>query len=552
MGAGVTFSGHADACGGTFCDSGPRAMPVDQTGENILFVMSADKVEAHIQIQYKGEASRFAWVVPVPALPEFEVGSQQLFTNLLNGTVPTYGFTTTRDMCAQSLPRNTSTSAPGSAFGAEDGAHGGPSVVVHQTVGAFDVIVLQGGTAQEVVSWLNTNGYQMPPNAPMLLEGYVADHFMFVAVKLTGGAGVDEIHPLVVRYTGTEPCVPLKLTSVAAVENMGVRTFFLGDTRVVPMSYKHVELNAVRIDWMSFAPNYTDVLTHAVDSPVANGKAFATEYAGPSTAVTPSGLVDPRWDANAFAAAQPDAVVSLLEQQGLLSCAAAACTYNHPLVLPLLRDYLPAPAGVAEGAFYDCTPCYAAQINAAAWKPAEFAAELQKRIIAPGQHAAQILSANPYLTRMLTTISPAEMTEDPTFKKLAGLPDVTARRQATQRILCNNASVMVLPDGREVAMGPSASWPTFPDSMPWAERIQDFSGDTPVDLVDNHAAVEGELGAWNESQGYPAKDGCICSMPGRRSAENGAGTSLGMGLGLALAWRGRSRRVLPRRALRRS
>ena len=27
----------ARACGGTFCDSGPVVMPVDQSGENILF-----------------------------------------------------------------------------------------------------------------------------------------------------------------------------------------------------------------------------------------------------------------------------------------------------------------------------------------------------------------------------------------------------------------------------------------------------------------------------------------------------------------------------------
>jgi hypothetical protein len=87
----------AHACGGTFCDAGPTAMPVDQTGENILFVMSGDSTEAHIQIQYDpdAEAAQFAWVVPMLALPTFSVGSEQLFQNLLAGTVPAYGFQTT-------------------------------------------------------------------------------------------------------------------------------------------------------------------------------------------------------------------------------------------------------------------------------------------------------------------------------------------------------------------------------------------------------------------------------------------------------------------------
>src|SRR6185295_1671829 len=50
---------EARACGGTFCDSGPTAMPVDQTGENVLFVLDGTNVEAHVQIQYQGAASRF-------------------------------------------------------------------------------------------------------------------------------------------------------------------------------------------------------------------------------------------------------------------------------------------------------------------------------------------------------------------------------------------------------------------------------------------------------------------------------------------------------------
>ena len=81
----------ASACGGTFCDSGPTAMPVDQTGENILFVDAGDKIEAHVQIQYTGGAERFAWVIPMPSVPDVKVGSEPLFRNLLAGTVPTYG-----------------------------------------------------------------------------------------------------------------------------------------------------------------------------------------------------------------------------------------------------------------------------------------------------------------------------------------------------------------------------------------------------------------------------------------------------------------------------
>jgi hypothetical protein len=493
-------------------------MPVDQTGENILFVLSQDKVEAHIQIQYKGEAARFAWVVPVPALPEFDIGSQQLFTNLLAGTVPTYGYTTTRDTCDQVQAPKSSFDNSGVITLASPNVPGGPEIVLKQTVGAFDVTVLQGGTAQEVVDWLNTNGYALPDTAPALLQGYVAQQFMFVAVKLTGGAGIDEIHPLVVRYTGTEPCVPLKLTSVAAVENMGIRTFFLGDSRIVPKSYKHVVLNPLRIDWLQFASNYNDVVTHAVDSPVANGKAFVTEYAGKSSVVTRSGLVDPRWNASAFLTAAPTTVPALLMAQGLMSCSGGACAYNNPLVLPLLHQYLPVPAGVSEATFYSCVQCYAAQIDQAAWNGMGFSTDFDARIVAPARHADDLLGANPYLTRMFTSISPAEMTDDPTFFKLAGLPDVVAQQSATQRITCSNLAIMTLPDGRQVALPTGTAWPTFSNDMPWAERIEDFGPGASVLLVDNGQKINESLGSYNESHGFANdRGGCGCELP-RRSA----------------------------------
>src|SRR6188768_4377123 len=140
LGSVLLQAAPARACGGTFCDGGPQAMPVDQTGENILFVVDGDTVEAHIQIQYTGDAMRFAWVRPLPAVPEsVSIGSGPLFTALLNSTVPSYGFST---VCG------------GFALAPVDGGGGvdngaqmptAPLSVVTKVVGAFEVSILEGG-----------------------------------------------------------------------------------------------------------------------------------------------------------------------------------------------------------------------------------------------------------------------------------------------------------------------------------------------------------------------------------------------------------------------
>jgi hypothetical protein len=281
-------------------------MPVDQKGENILFVIAQGEVEAHIQIQYNGDAARFAWVLPVPALPETEVGSEALFQNLLAGTVPRFGLNTVG--CApppSAIGRGTGSPPP-----PPDGGSDGTTILVQKTVGAFDVTVLKGGTSAEVATWLGDNGYAIGPDAPSRFDSYVAKKFLFVAVKLTGGAGIDQIHPLVVRYQGTEPCVPLELTAVAAIENMGVRTFFLGTKRVVPKNYKHVVYNPVMLNWIS-TPNYEELISGAVDVPVADGHGFVTEYAGNSSVVNRFNLVQQQWSASPFVNADPLRVIDL-------------------------------------------------------------------------------------------------------------------------------------------------------------------------------------------------------------------------------------------------
>src|SRR5258706_15023883 len=122
--AGVSAPRIAEACGGTFCDSGPQPMPVDQTGENIAFVMLPGMVEAHIQIQYRGEAAKFSWILPVQALPEVEIGSEAFFNRLLQATVPTYGFTTQRDQCGFGVGATGSGGGGGSGPGSFDASAG--------------------------------------------------------------------------------------------------------------------------------------------------------------------------------------------------------------------------------------------------------------------------------------------------------------------------------------------------------------------------------------------------------------------------------------------
>ncbi|MCX4242805.1 DUF2330 domain-containing protein [Paraliomyxa miuraensis] len=516
----------AEACGGTFCDTGPGSMPVDQTGETILFVVEEGYIEAHIQIQYdpNTNAEQFAWVVPVTALPEFSVGSQQLFLDMLEATVPTYDYDSWREPCNFGDSGNggedgwdgcDGTGAGGD--GGDDGAHldaasfpDDPEVVLKTTVGAFEVFVLDGGTVQGVMQWLGDNGFAQDPAAEPILAEYLAEGHLFVAFRLQQEADVAEIHPIVLRYAGVEPCVPIRLTRIAAQEDMEIRALFLADSRVSSSNWRHVTLNLLRLDWPLSGTNYRELVTMAVDEPGANGHAFVTEYAGPSSVVSGADLVGPLWDSAPFATASTPAEAAQLLCDQVLYDLADAGGAQHPLVEGLVERYLPAgptrsPDTMCEGPVsYGDT---AAAFDPLAWDGPAFAADLEARVIAPSRHAQDLLESFGYLTRLYTTLSPIEMTEDPMFHLTPDLPEQTTLSwRGSGYRFCDGAETFELPDGRLVALPLGVfGWPQIaPEQMPWVETIEYLpAAGAPVVEVDHRDAIAALLEAWNTEHGPP-------------------------------------------------
>ncbi len=523
-------------------------MPVDQSGENILFVMEDGMVEAHVQIQYQGDPDAFAWVVPVMARPEIEAGSDALFQNLLAATVPTFTTTTRVEDCGtRRMAGGGLGGCDGRGFSAasNDAAAGGlweddggePEIVDTGVAGAFEYAVLEGGTVEGVVQWLDDNGYAQDDEAPAELRGYLDKGFSFVAFRLRGGTGVDEIHPVVIRYPGDEPCVPIRLTRIAATDDMGVRAFFLGEHRVAPTNYRAVELNPAAMDWENPGANYEAVVTQAIDAAGSDGHGFVTEYAGTSSVVATDGLLLGRWQSEPFRGAPAQAALRELHLQGLLTCANAECRVGHPLISGLMERFLPRPTGVSFDAYYSCIECYEDDGDPPTWDPEAFADELEARIIGPGEHAVDLLSSHRYLTRLYTTLSPHEMTLDPVFHATQDLDDVAADYAATMVIACEGPNFAEFDDGTRVAVtGGSGAPPDQPAARVVLEVPLQGAAMTIADLSEE---VDAQREAWNAEAGLAGDEGCNCRA--RKHAGSGMAWSVLMvGMGL---WARRRRRA---------
>jgi MYXO-CTERM domain-containing protein len=273
----------------------------------------------------------------------------------------------------------------------------------------------------------------------------------------------------VLTYQGAEASIPVKLTAVAANDDMGVLTWLLGPSRAVPRNYLSLELNEARINWFNANSTYNSVVIEAAND--AGGQGFVTEFAGSTDKL--KGFIWTASDAQIWAQVQSrvygsfsDFFTQVYGQYG-----------SWDGFWDATRAAVTLPANVAFEDFKVCPNCYADQIQ---FKPSTYLAELQKSVIDPVKLVQNLIDAHPSLTRMYTTLSAEEMTVDPIFTFNADLSDVDNQHTAERVIECSAKFFQFeapwrieLPQGG-VVRGNAATvgtWPSALDSLPSNRRI---------------------------------------------------------------------------------
>ncbi len=510
----------AFACGGFFCNTGA---PVNQTGEQILFAVEDGQVEAIVGVQYAGPSEEFAWIVPTPSRPEVDVSSNIIFSRL------------DQLLRAQFYAQWFYDGDCGWDFAAEDGAAagGGPpspspdadgrgvTVVEQSQVGPYDYAVLQATSVEPLFEWLRTNDYDLPPVIEPFVEPYVLmeDDVHFVAFKLSKDSDDGDIAPIVLRYESDEPMIPIQLTAVATVPDMGVTVHLVGPHRAVPENFLHVTVNEARIDWLNNGSNYNALVTAAMDE--AGGQGFATEFAGPS-----SGLADAFWREGAFDAARLEGITDPIAFWGVLQ----EMLMNMGLrgdatILELLETFIPIPeelaaSGVQAQDFYNCLECYRESIDADGFNGPAFIEAVVERIVEPLEHAQGLFDRIPYTTRLYTTLSAEEMTIDPYFTFNPDMGDVANVRYVEAHVECDpdvewseQRVRIVLPDGTEVYQTMGGERGDL-DALPAASAIAETGASGPEVIVEDRTdRIQDELARHNDQfarlvRGNEERAGC--------------------------------------------
>lgn len=533
----IALHAPALACGGFNCDSPnppwiPDASRVDQTNERVLFMVDDGTIDVHVEVGYEGGAEDFAWIVPVPEIPELRPSSREIFDRIDAETAPRFSLTRqTEGTCKE---RRSRFRAKG--FGSQDASFDmadtddfeEPSVTIasQQAVGPYEAVTLQGDSAELILDWLVEHGFALSEELEPRLAPYVADGSWFVALRMRKDRSTGELVPLGMRYPGTEPVIPLQLTGIAAVPDMRLEIFVVGDARAVPENYLHLRPNPFAIDWLAGGSNYEGVITRAADE--AGGHGFATDASIPARFLGSSLL----WSSGRYRPEQYAEVSTLREFADVFDSVGIPLTDGTVAYfaqgLPFtdearnrgwddlgLWQCVVDPNcvfGLPEGVL--AAPVDGEALAMALGEWATLMEDVQTRLNDPGSH----------ITRLRSSISPEEMSLDPRFVFNGDMSDVNPERSATLTTLCRPGVFeedaprrLELEDGRTAYLAPSSEYPGWDASVGalqvHANELVEATARTgaPMAIADNREAIAEALAAHTDEFAYYTTSGCGCS-----------------------------------------
>ncbi len=415
-----------------------------------------------VRLTYLGSDPDFAWLLPLPAPPELSVGSDALFTQLRGATAPLFataaridgtcrqepscvrpdGSTPLSFGCgASSAPPSTGWMGPyvdagarpdvGQVGGWDAGARsdGGVDVFSEGQVGPYETAVLGAATAVEVLAWLDAHGYQVPSGSEDTLDAYARTGHVFVALRLATDATTSQIAPIVMHIPVEAPCLPLTLTAISTVPDLPITAWFLGRARVVPTNYSVLQSEYASSSYWDVPGFYASQTTRDIDA--LGGQAFATEYAGP----TPRVPVELGSLADVLGMPAADIVLAIF----------ARGYGSDPAFARIAAGFTTLPRGRTLAVYLSCLSVARDEVDVTSCGAGTgsidadgLAAALEREVAEPRRRAQAMIDSHPYLTRMFTTMSAAEMTLDPEFRVDDALGDVAAVHTATTITRCDS------------------------------------------------------------------------------------------------------------------
>lgn len=269
----------ADACGGCFPPPGENQSVV--TDHRMILSVSKTQTTLYDQIQYSGNPSSFAWVLPISGTVDVGLSADTLFGALGNLTSTIVQAPPDRcpapPNCRSSYDDEAPQASAGGGF--QDAGASPVDVLKRETVGPYETVQLRSTDANALTNWLTQNGFAIPEDIKPVIDSYVTEHFDFLALKLLPGKDVQTMRPVRVTSQGASPVLPLRMVAAGTGAVVGVSLWVVAEGRYEPQNFPFFSIKDDDLvwDWASSSSNYKDL--RAERSAALTGRGWEIETA---------------------------------------------------------------------------------------------------------------------------------------------------------------------------------------------------------------------------------------------------------------------------------
>ena len=261
----------------------------------VILVRDGNKTVITMYNDFQGNMKDFAMVVPVPVVlkkSDIKVVNQQIFSTLNEYSQPRLVEYYDQNPCNQYYKDEAYMKAPRAL--SEVAVSGNNSKRKNETVkieakyivGEYDILILSATESAGLKTWLDENGYKIPPGAEEVLRPYIKSNLKFFVVKVNEEEKKklpgNFLRPIQIRFDSPKFMLPIRLGMANADGDQDLIVYaFTKKGRIECTNYRTVSLptgkNIPLFVQNNFGNFYSNLFQHQWD---IEGKSVAMlEYA---------------------------------------------------------------------------------------------------------------------------------------------------------------------------------------------------------------------------------------------------------------------------------
>ncbi|MBL7153689.1 MAG: DUF2330 domain-containing protein [Phycisphaerae bacterium] len=222
---------------------------VSSDAQQALLMWQGGNETLHVKSSYRGPATDFAWVIPVPGRPTVERSSWDLFEQAEKATRPQV----TVEKAEVFRGLNIGCSAPATKVDTET-LPTGVREIETLAIRELHIDIVQASSSGGFLRWLDNHQYVVTARAKPIFQEYIDKGFYFIVTKIDKSSAwarrkdVTEtvsggLTPLAISFATERPFYPLTISAISSASENELLLLCAARERLEPVEYTSTDLS---------------------------------------------------------------------------------------------------------------------------------------------------------------------------------------------------------------------------------------------------------------------------------------------------------------------